>query len=157
MIIVIFVLQDIGTDLNSRKSSMTERELLMKILKYSRQRESIKTCLSARTDHPTADMIYTDIKEEFPNISLGTVYRNLNLLSELGEIQKLACTDGKDHFDWNTTPHYHFICKRCGAVLDLPMSPHEELECQAQKALGGVIDSHTVYFYCFCMSCTHNT
>lgn len=125
----------------------------MKILKYSRQRESIKSCLSGRTDHPTADMIYTDIKEEFPNISLGTVYRNLNLLSELGEVQKLACGDGKDHFDWNTAPHYHFVCRHCGAVLDLPLTPYEDLQHQAQKIFGGTVDSHMVYFYCRCALC----
>ena len=61
----------------------------MKVLKYSRQRESIKACLMGRKDHPTADAVYSSIREEFPNISLGTVYRNLNLLVELGEIQKL--------------------------------------------------------------------
>ena len=63
----------------------------MKTLKYSRQRESIKSCLMARHDRPTADALYTSIREEYPNISLGTVYRNLNLLVELGEIQKLTC------------------------------------------------------------------
>ena len=52
----------------------------MKTLKYSRQRESIKACLMSRKDHPTADALYTSIREQFPNISLGTVYRNLNLL-----------------------------------------------------------------------------
>lgn len=135
---------------------LTERRLLMKILKYSRQRESIKASLSRRTDHPTADMIYTDIRTEFPNISLGTVYRNLNLLSELGEIQKLACGDGKDHFDWNTAPHYHFICRHCKAVLDLPLPPQEELQSQAQQALGGTVDSHMIYFYGFCTRCGHH-
>ena len=54
----------------------------MKTLKYSRQRESIKACLMGRKDHPTADALYTSIREQFPNISLGTVYRNLNLLAE---------------------------------------------------------------------------
>ncbi len=126
----------------------------MKILKHSRQRESIKVCLSRRTDHPTADMIYADIKEEFPNISLGTVYRNLNLLSELGEIQKLACGDGKDHFDWNTTPHYHFICRFCKAVIDLPIAPYEELQRQAEEALGGTVDNHMIYFFGSCPNCT---
>lgn len=66
----------------------------MKTLKYSRQRESIKACLMSRKDHPTADALYTSIREQFPNISLGTVYRNLNLLVELGEIRKLSCGDG---------------------------------------------------------------
>ena len=68
----------------------------MKILKYSRQRESIKASLMNRKDHPTADAVYASIREEFPNISLGTVYRNLNLLVELGEVQKLTFGDGKD-------------------------------------------------------------
>ena len=62
-----------------------ERKKTMSTLKYSRQRESIKVCLQGRKDHPTADMLYTDVRKEFPNISLGTVYRNLSLLSELGE------------------------------------------------------------------------
>lgn len=130
-----------------------ERELVMKILKYSRQRESIKACLTGRTDHPTADVVYTELREAFPNISLGTVYRNLNLLSELGEIQKLVCGDGKDHFDWNTAPHYHFICRHCGAVIDLPLMPLGELQHQAEIALGGSVDSHTIYFYGSCAAC----
>ena len=77
----------------------------MKTLKYSRQRESIKTCLMERKDHPTADAVYMTIREEYPNISLGTVYRNLNLLVELGEVIKLTCGDGADHFDADTSPH----------------------------------------------------
>lgn len=67
----------------------------MKTLKYSRQRESIKACLMNRHDHPTADVLYLSIRNEFPNISLGTVYRNLNLLVDLGEIQKLSCGKGQ--------------------------------------------------------------
>ena len=77
----------------------------MKTLKYSRQRESIKASLMSRKDHPTADAVYASIREEFPNISLGTVYRNLNLLVELGEVQKLTFGDGKDHFDADTSLH----------------------------------------------------
>ena len=91
----------------------------MKTLKYSRQRESIKACLMNRKDHPTADALYTSIREEFPNISLGTVYRNLNLLVELGEIQKFSCVDGTDHFDYITSPHYHFVCRHCGKIIDI--------------------------------------
>ena len=71
----------------------------MKTIKYSRQRESVKACLMSRRDHPTAEAIYASIREEYPNISLGTVYRNLNLLEELGEVRKLRCGNGPDHFD----------------------------------------------------------
>ena len=62
----------------------------MPALKYSRQRESIKQFLEGRYDHPTADMVYMGVREEFPHISLGTVYRNLSLLAELGEITKIT-------------------------------------------------------------------
>ena len=61
----------------------------MAALKYSRQRESIKEFLMTRTDHPTADTVYENMKSIYPNISLGTVYRNLSLLSDLGEIKKI--------------------------------------------------------------------
>ncbi len=72
----------------------------MKTLKYSRQRESIKANLMSRRDHPTADALYASIREEFPNISLGTVYRNLNLLVETGEILKLTCGKRSGSLRW---------------------------------------------------------
>ena len=80
----------------------------MATLKYSRQRESIKENLMHRRDHPTADMIYTDIRKIYPNISLGTVYRNLALLSDLGEIRKLTVDGGADRFDGNISPPQPF-------------------------------------------------
>lgn len=125
----------------------------MKTLKYSRQRESIKNCLAGRQDHPTADAVYSCIREEYPNISLGTVYRNLNLLVELGEIQKLTCGDGKDRFDAITTPHYHFLCRKCGAVTDLPIPPLKDVEHRAEEATGARVDSHTVIMYGTCCCC----
>ncbi len=128
----------------------------MKTLKYSRQRESIKACLMTRRDHPTADALYTLIREEYPNISLGTVYRNLNLLVELGEIKKLTCGDGADRFDADTSPHYHFVCKMCGKVYDLPMEHLENINQIAQEHVDGAIDSHTIYFYGTCKSCGEN-
>lgn len=77
------------------------------MLKYSRQREAIKTFLAGRYDHPTAETVYLGIKEEFPNISLGTVYRNLSLLSDIGEIQKLSTGIGPDRFDGNQIGRAH--------------------------------------------------
>ena len=91
----------------------------MAALKYSRQRESIKEFLMTRTDHPTADTVYENMKLIYPNISLGTVYRNLSLLSDLGEIKKLASFGGADRFDGRVEPHCHFMCTDCGCVIDL--------------------------------------
>ena len=125
----------------------------MKTLKYSRQRESIKASLMNRKDHPTADAVYASIREEFPNISLGTVYRNLNLLVELGEVQKLTFGDGKDHFDADTSLHYHFVCRSCGAVIDLPMEPLSDIDQKAQACTAGQVEDHTVFFFGRCADC----
>lgn len=127
----------------------------MAALKYSRQRESIKHYLCSREDHPTADMIYTSIRKEFPNISLGTVYRNLSLLVDLGEIQKIT-TDGADRYDSKISPHHHFICRRCGCVLDL-MVPMEDLLAGVQKCWdGGDVEEYRLEFYGICRKCKKN-
>ena len=81
----------------------------MATLKYSRQRASIKEYLDHTTEHPTADTVYMHVKEEFPNISLGTVYRNLNLLTDLGEAVKITTPDGGDRFDGDVRPHNHIF------------------------------------------------
>ncbi len=123
------------------------------MLKYSRQREAIKRFLMTRTDHPTADTVYVNIKKEFPNISLGTVYRNLSLLASLGEIAKISCGDNSDHFDPNTSPHYHFCCRHCGCVQDIPMPTVSMLNQEAQKQFDGQIESHSICFYGTCREC----
>lgn len=125
----------------------------MKTLKYSRQREAIKSFLQARLDHPTADTVYQNLREQDPNISLGTVYRNLNLLSDMGEIQKFACGDGKEHFDWNAEPHYHFVCRSCGAVQDIHMELIKEVETEAQKNTTARIEGHSIFFQGACEAC----
>lgn len=125
----------------------------MSNLKYSRQRESIKQQLMHRKDHPTADMVYTEIRKEFPNISLGTVYRNLSLLSELGEIKRLITGDGPDRFDADTSMHNHFICRKCHAVLDLDMEDISGIREQAEKNFDGLIESYSVNFYGVCGEC----
>lgn len=123
------------------------------MLKYSRQREAIKSFLMTRYDHPTAETVYLNIKEEFPNISLGTVYRNLSLLSDIGEIQKLSTGVGPDRFDGNAAPHYHFICKDCGSVLDLKIDGLDHINILAGQGFDGEIEGHVAYFYGKCPCC----
>ena len=122
-------------------------------MNYSRQRESIKDFLSTRKDHPTADTIYMNIRKQFPNISLGTIYRNLNLLSDIGEITRLTTGDGCDHYDFNTVPHNHFVCTRCHSVLDLEMDSIDDIVEVARKNFPGRIDRHCTYFYGICAEC----
>lgn len=122
-------------------------------MKYSRQRELIRNYLASTTSHPTADKVYDEIRKEIPNISLGTVYRNLNQLAEAGEILKVSCGDGCDHFDGNPNPHYHFICKSCHCVLDLGMRPTTTLDALANKDFEGTIEGSVTYFFGICPSC----
>ena len=125
----------------------------MAVMKHSRQREAVKANLMQRRDHPTADMIYEDIREEYPNISLGTVYRNLALLTKMGEIRRLAVEGGADHYDGNLTPHSHFFCRSCGAILDLAPVDSRKLEKAAGAESGGVVEETTVWFSGLCSRC----
>lgn len=125
----------------------------MAVTKYSRQREAIKEYLAHTDEHPTADMIYLKLREKYPNISLGTVYRNLNFLAEKGEIIKLDGLDGCDRFDANTRPHYHFLCNKCQRVFDLEIKPIEQINEIAGKAFPGKIEGHIAYFYGECPDC----
>jgi Fur family peroxide stress response transcriptional regulator len=125
----------------------------MKELKYSRQREAVSECLRNRYDHPTADILYQSLRKEFPHISLGTVYRNLNLLSGMGEIRKIECGDGIERYDYNTRDHYHFVCKGCGKVKDLPIEPITGLNDKAVDEDIGIVESHSLIFYGYCREC----
>lgn len=123
-------------------------------LKYSKQREVIKNFLMTRKDHPTADTVYMHVQQELPNISLGTVYRNLSLLADIGEIKRLRVGDGIDHFDADTSPHYHFVCTDCGAVVDLEMDNIDHILSVAGMNFAGQINGHVTYFYGSCEKCT---
>ena len=126
----------------------------MPAIKYSRQRESIKRYLASTREHPTADTVYTEVKKDFPNISLGTVYRNLNLLTELGEAIKISTPAGGDRFDGITEPHCHFFCKECGSVLDIDMPESSFINEMAEKNFDGQIDNHSIMFFGKCEKCS---
>ncbi len=125
-------------------------------MKFSRQREAILSFLQSRRDHPTAELVYSNVKDTFPNISLGTVYRNLNQLAEAGIIAKHSFGGlGIDHFDYNTVPHQHFVCTRCNAVLDLAMKDVDFsfIDTAASKDFDGLIQGHKLYFCGICKDC----
>ena len=123
------------------------------LLKYSRQRECIKTFLMDRKDHPTADTVYMHVRQEYPNISLGTVYRNLTLLSDIGEISRLNVGDGVDRFDADITPHQHIVCSHCGCVQDLYLPDADRIMSMASQYYNGVISNQTIHFKGTCHEC----
>ncbi len=124
-------------------------------MKYSRQRESILNNLNSRKDHPTADELYRDLKEEMPNLSLGTLYRNLSLLTDNGTILKFHCGTS-DRFDGNNNLHYHLICENCNRLYDIEHSPLSDLNSLFNKDYKGKIKSHMLVFYGLCENCNQS-
>ena len=87
--------------------------------KRFKKRDAILSCVRNTEVHPSADWVFAQLKPEIPDLSLGTVYRNLALFKEQGVIASLGTVKGVERFDGNTDPHVHFICHGCGGVHDL--------------------------------------
>lgn len=125
-------------------------------MNYSRQRESIKEYLMSTKEHPTADVIYQHVREENPKISLGTVYRNLTLLVELGEVRKISTGDGTDHFDADTSAHSHYYCRCCHRLMDVDVTPSVEQILAASSAGIGTVEQASLLFTGVCKDCVIN-
>ncbi|HJC40554.1 MAG TPA: transcriptional repressor [Candidatus Intestinimonas pullistercoris] len=121
--------------------------------RYSRQRELIYQKLVETDEHPTAEMLYQWLKPENPNLSLGTVYRNLNLLAEEGVIVRMPFP--VERYDARTHPHPHFRCKACGRVYDMEDLPYDSgLDQAAEQCSGHQVDRHDLVFFGTCSACT---
>ena len=126
----------------------------MECKKHFRKRDAILTCLRQTTVHPSAEWIFTQLKPEIPDLSMGTVYRNLTLFKEQGTIASVGTVKGVERFDGNTEPHVHFFCNECGAVLDLVgLSVPEELNLAAAAETGGQVGTCQLTFSGVCMDC----
>ena len=123
-------------------------------LKYSRQRQAVWDFIKDREDHPTASVVYEGVRESYPNISLGTVYRNLMLLKEMGRISSVDIGDNAVHFDSNINQHEHFLCRKCGALRDLNTydMPAAGLHLKA-AGFAGRVESYSIIYSGICESC----
>ncbi len=120
----------------------------------TRQRKVILEELRKLNTHPSADEIYEVVRHRLPRISLGTVYRNLEVLSELGEIQKLELSGLLKRFDWETKKHYHIRCVRCSRVDDAPIAPLNQLDNELYGATVFEIIGHNLEFTGLCPECS---
>ena len=123
-------------------------------MNFSRQREMILKQVVEHPIHPTADEVYTALKVDNPNLSLGTVYRNLNLLSEAGMLQKIRIADGSDRFDGRTDRHYHMICDCCGRVFDIEPDILAGAEQAVFNAHGHTLTRLTLTMNGVCRECS---
>lgn len=119
----------------------------------TQQRQLILDLMTDNFTHPTADEIYTQVRQRDPKISRGTVYRNLNLLSEQGVLRRLTMPVGPDHYDWNMTNHYHFLCKRCYKVFDTPIRYKESLNETPDEMSGFQTEWHRLLLVGLCPEC----
>lgn len=122
-------------------------------MKRSKQREAILEILCSTTSHPTANALYDMVRKKIPNISLGTVYRNLNALSKSGEILKIDSGHEHSHYDGNAMPHDHFVCKICQRVYDVNNVYDSDIDKNAQNCVDGKIEYHSLLFFGVCDEC----
>ena len=124
-----------------------------KNLRMTRQRKVILEELRKVNNHPSADELYESVRRKLPRISLGTVYRNLEVLAELGEIQKLELSGSIMRFDGNPLKHYHIRCVGCNRVDDAPLAPMEQLENELYGTTVFEIIGHNLEFIGLCPDC----
>lgn len=103
--------------------------------------------------HATADEIYDEIIKEHPTISRGTIYRNLNRLSEIGEIRKIENPGGADRFDHCCHEHYHARCVKCGRVFDVDMEYLADWKSSIKDTHGFEFTGHDIIFKGICLGC----
>ena len=124
------------------------------VRKHSRKRDAILQCLRNTTCHPTAEWVYNSLKPEIPDLSLGTVYRNLAAFKQDGVIDSVGTLGGLERFDARTDPHCHFICSQCGSVIDVDgIDLPDTLLEQTRRALGVQVSGYRLNFYGYCQIC----
>ena len=122
--------------------------------RYSKKREAILEILKSTTSHPSAEWIYLQLKQAYPDISLGTVYRNLAQFKEQGKIISLGHVNGVERFDGTTEPHVHFICTGCGEVKDLHhLQVPSQLCLEAAEESGSIVRQCQLTFTGLCGNC----
>ncbi len=124
--------------------------------RFSAQREMIRDALTM-LDHPTAAQVYDHIRSAYPQISLGTVYRNLGDMAAGGEVLRLSFAGAPDRFDMNTADHCHAACVWCGRIFDtdgsLPAALLRELDAAVEKSTGIAVQSRAMLFSGACADC----
>lgn len=121
--------------------------------RMTKQKKVIMELLEGTDTHPTADWVYEEARKILPDISLGTVYRNLRVLTETGVIQELSYGSTYSRYDGNPMAHYHFICNVCGRVLDIPIEIQESLNKLVEEATNWVVEQHRLEFSGVCGGC----
>ena len=117
------------------------------------QRDTILRVIKNTTSHPGADWVYDQVRKKIPNISLGTVYRNLRLLAQTGEIKELDIPGSSSRFDGSNSKHHHLICEKCGRIFDLNESVDPTMEARITQKTGFKVKRQYLKFIGLCSDC----
>jgi len=127
---------------------------MAKTRSYSKKREGILEVMRQTNCHPSAEWVYQKLKPKFPDLSLGTVYRNISLFKEEGTVISIGTVGGQERYDANLAPHAHLVCDKCGAVADVWTElPVDSFYQEVEGTCGGKILRHEVIFHGLCQNC----
>lgn len=124
-----------------------------KKLRHSHQRERIYEYLCESTQHPSAEMVYDALRPEIPGLSLGTVYRNLKLLEELGKVRRVAAFQGTERYDAICGDHAHFLCEKCGRLHDLDSAVAQDIRWSLMLGHGYTLKKLDITITGICPEC----
>ena len=125
--------------------------------RHSEKRDAILQAIVRTKCHPSAEWVYQEVKDLYPQISLGTVYRNLTQLKEEGKIIPVGVINGQERFDAEVNPHPHFVCRSCGSVLDLNgVAADPSLSEKIMKQYQVRVEQQKLMFYGLCGQCLEN-
>jgi Fur family peroxide stress response transcriptional regulator len=122
----------------------------------TKQRQAVLDVLKSTNSHPTADWVYDAVRKDIPNISKGTVYRNLKILRDTGMISELNLNGTVSRFEARQDNHYHFRCEKCGRVFDLDEPVDTKLDKRVAKKTGFKVSHHQLEFRGLCKECQKN-
>ena len=126
----------------------------MKLRNYSRKREAILAKIRSTKTHPTADWVFQELRGEHPDLSLATVYRNIALFKEEGDIVSVGTVNGQERFDGNVNPHGHFVCRQCQAVIDIDTPTDQpEITAYLENTQRFQVDRVDLTAYGLCETC----
>jgi len=139
---------------DKRSVAEAKRRLASRGHRLTKQRQAILEVLRSSDVHPDADWVYREVRKVLPHVSLGTVYRSLEVLRDAGLIASLE-VGPRRRYDGNTSEHQHILCISCGRVADIHLPPSllEELEQRAASEADFTITGHRVEFYGLCPQC----
>ena len=124
---------------------------------FSAKREAIYQTLASTQTHPTAEWVYEQLKPKIPDLSLGTVYRNITVLREMGIAKSVGVVNGQERFDADMSQHSHFVCNKCQKVIDVPQGRNfvdNNIYDYVERNCNVSIENHSVTFFGVCGDCS---